>query len=1007
MTVIPNESNPSSSPGDAPFGRVAPLIELRDLGVYYQLQTRRVPLKERLLKGRRGEKAPLLWALRHVDLQCHEGEVLGIVGHNGAGKSTLCMALTKILTPDEGHAIVRGRISTVLSLRAGMNKDLSGRANILLFASFLGIPRARIERRMDAIIDFSELGRFIDEPLRTYSTGMRARLAFSVATTLEPDILILDEIVSVGDTSFRDKSRARIRKMMRRSRLIVVVSHSTAFLREICTHCLWMERGTVRMHGLAGEVLDAYDESSGEQRERLAALPPPTERAEMPYGGLPAMIARLTRLTTAWLESPRRIRRCFASLFPRRRALYPLAVKGAGASRQVVFETAGTRYVGLIGLSARPMRRARAIHALCREHEVPSPRFHECDASSTALLKRAARSALWEYVDGVSASPTKDLARLAAIGDSLGRLHRIAPPPEDSPIPVMTGEASSSRWRKRIRALRGARELSEAAPSNRTDAWLERNAPALSGLPRPGLVHGNLHLDNLVFRGATATPIDLSGCAFGPVVFELAQVLWDFCGDDRERREAFLDAYRAQAPEAVMRWWDTHAAPAMILGQLHAAEMCLASGRRQTIYGSRHKARDRGGRALSAWMRFHEAIETFPDRSPDLDELLKTFRSADEKAAALLREPVDPAPIAPMPVVERIRPISAPPRGIATLSRWLYRGRYDQIPPRQRAYLATLERWFDSLVHRARLLRRRRYRLAELKDAIGKRRHEHFRACPVCGNEEARQQPLFRPKCARAFAGAGGRYTVVRCTDCHALFRNPAVKRRHLKLLATSGEMGSPPRRAANPHQRGRALPLGIRAFSPLLDEGAGRTLLDIGCVEGDFLRLASARGFDARGLSASPAAVERMNRELGATVAVQGSLRHLPDSIARRRFDVITLWGVLPRHTDPIAALTRLRELLAPAGTALLTMPNADSALLRRSRARWSGFRDADTVFFTRSTFDRAARSAGFQAIEFRSHFDEAIEDGSLAPERIERLKRIMLRSGGGDALHVILRPS
>jgi len=252
----------ATAPAPAPPARR--LIEVRDLGVWFRLhKKKRTSVKAALLSGGLAKKHEMLWALRHVSFDCHEGEVVGVVGPNGAGKSTLCLTLARILTPDEGEVKIHGRISSLLTLGAGFNRELSGRANIQLYAAFLGISRKRLEQKMEDIIAFSELGDFIDEPVRSYSTGMRARLGFSVVTTLDPEILVLDEVLSVGDRAFRAKSEKRMREMMDQSKLIVIVSHSSSLLREICTHCLWLERGRVRRWGEAHVVLDAYDEEMG------------------------------------------------------------------------------------------------------------------------------------------------------------------------------------------------------------------------------------------------------------------------------------------------------------------------------------------------------------------------------------------------------------------------------------------------------------------------------------------------------------------------------------------------------------------------------------------------------------------------------------------------------------------------------------------------------------------------------------------------------------------------
>jgi len=242
-----------------------PVVELKGLGVYFRLQQRsRMSIRKALFGGGVRRMAPMIWALRDVELTCREGEVVGVIGPNGAGKSTLCLVLSRILEPDEGTVSVHGKVSTLLSLGAGFNRELSGRDNILLNAAFLGIPRKEIGLRMDAITGFADLGEFIDQPIRFYSNGMRSRLGFAIATALDPEILVLDEVLSVGDRAFQDKSQARIESMMAQSRLIVIVSHATSFLRSVCTHCLWLDRGRVRRYGPAAEVIDAYVAEMGD-----------------------------------------------------------------------------------------------------------------------------------------------------------------------------------------------------------------------------------------------------------------------------------------------------------------------------------------------------------------------------------------------------------------------------------------------------------------------------------------------------------------------------------------------------------------------------------------------------------------------------------------------------------------------------------------------------------------------------------------------------------------------
>jgi len=237
-------------------------VRLRDVGIWYRRRKQRSYSMRQVLMGQLfRDRSKVFWALRNVELRCHEGQVLGIVGPNGAGKSTLCLVLAGILIPDEGEAEVRGKVSALLSLGAGFSRDLSGRENIMLSAAFLGIPRRTIEHHFREIVGFAELEEVIDEPVRTYSSGMKARLGFSVAASLQPEVLILDEVLSVGDLAFQKKSRRRIEKMIQASKLIIIVSHDLALLRGLSTHCLWLEQGSVREYGDAQPVLAAFERS--------------------------------------------------------------------------------------------------------------------------------------------------------------------------------------------------------------------------------------------------------------------------------------------------------------------------------------------------------------------------------------------------------------------------------------------------------------------------------------------------------------------------------------------------------------------------------------------------------------------------------------------------------------------------------------------------------------------------------------------------------------------------
>lgn len=206
---------------------------------------------------RRQPQQPL-WAVRDVSFAVQRGQSLGIVGRNGSGKSTVLKLAARILRPSEGVVAVHGRISALLELGAGFHPDLSGRENIYLNGSVLGLSKRELDSRFDAIVAFSELAEFIDMPVKHYSSGMYMRLGFSVAVHVDPDILIVDEILAVGDYAFQMKCLERIRDLQRGGVTIVMVSHQLQTIRNLCTHAIWMDHGRVRAQGAAGGVLEAY-----------------------------------------------------------------------------------------------------------------------------------------------------------------------------------------------------------------------------------------------------------------------------------------------------------------------------------------------------------------------------------------------------------------------------------------------------------------------------------------------------------------------------------------------------------------------------------------------------------------------------------------------------------------------------------------------------------------------------------------------------------------------------
>ena len=209
-----------------------------------------------LLRGQvRYEEFP---ALRNVSFEIDRGEVFGVIGHNGAGKSTLLKVISGILKPTEGRVTVNGTVVPMLELGSGFDSDLTGRENIFLNGAILGYSEQFLNQKFDEIVEFSELGQFIDVPLRNYSSGMVMRLAFSIATLVEPDILIVDEILAVGDTAFQEKSKARMLELMGGGTTVLFVSHSLEQIREMCDRVLWLDHGEMKMLGETQTVCDAY-----------------------------------------------------------------------------------------------------------------------------------------------------------------------------------------------------------------------------------------------------------------------------------------------------------------------------------------------------------------------------------------------------------------------------------------------------------------------------------------------------------------------------------------------------------------------------------------------------------------------------------------------------------------------------------------------------------------------------------------------------------------------------
>lgn len=236
------------------------MIQADNVSLCYRMTYDRVSsIKEYIVQLLRGKvQYNEFWALRGVNFTLEKGEVLGVIGNNGAGKSTLLKVISGILKPTEGSVRVYGNIVPMLELGSGFDYDLTGCENIFLNGAILGYSEEFLTAKYDEIVAFSELDQFIHVPLRNYSSGMVMRLAFSIATVVNPDILIVDEILAVGDAAFQEKSKARMMELMRGGTTVLFVSHSLSQIREMCDKVLWLEHGELKMFDKTAEVCDAY-----------------------------------------------------------------------------------------------------------------------------------------------------------------------------------------------------------------------------------------------------------------------------------------------------------------------------------------------------------------------------------------------------------------------------------------------------------------------------------------------------------------------------------------------------------------------------------------------------------------------------------------------------------------------------------------------------------------------------------------------------------------------------
>ena len=253
-------------------------IELKNVSLSFKIGNDKIDnLKEYVIRtlNRTKEKKTIFKATNNVSFKIYKGEKVGIIGFNGAGKSTLLKIISGVYTPDEGEVIINGNIAPLLSLGAGFDKNYSGRENIFLNGAILGYDEKFLRSKYDEILEFSELGEFINLPVKNYSSGMLSKLGFSIATIVEPDILILDEVLGVGDITVKKKSKEKLRSLMESHTTVLLVSHSINEIRSICDKAIWIEKGSVRAVGEVNSICDQYEEEAKNvSKEKTKKLKP-------------------------------------------------------------------------------------------------------------------------------------------------------------------------------------------------------------------------------------------------------------------------------------------------------------------------------------------------------------------------------------------------------------------------------------------------------------------------------------------------------------------------------------------------------------------------------------------------------------------------------------------------------------------------------------------------------------------------------------------------------------
>lgn len=290
----------------------APVIELHDLGKRYRLGEHHgegTDLREsaaRLIARLRGRPAPTrseIWSLRHISLEVFEGEAIGLVGSNGAGKSTLLKIISSITAPTEGSSRTRGRIGSLLEVGTGFHRELTGRENTFLNGAILGMSRREVARRLDEIVEFASLGAFMDTPVKRYSSGMYLRLGFAIAAHLEADILLVDEVLAVGDADFQRRCLGKMSEIGQSGRTVVFISHNMESVARLCSKAVWLDKGQLRAVGATAEVISEYTRSASVNTAQVVLERDPSRQAQITSLALVDAAGHPLSVLDTWTET--------------------------------------------------------------------------------------------------------------------------------------------------------------------------------------------------------------------------------------------------------------------------------------------------------------------------------------------------------------------------------------------------------------------------------------------------------------------------------------------------------------------------------------------------------------------------------------------------------------------------------------------------------------------------------------------------------------------------------